>query len=681
VRQEKRHSLCDILFRADPGNGSWEEEGHDREGLDAWCEREYGLASTGMPLEAGFEAYLDLFPPLTLRAVQEELTLIGDSEEGFPPNSGLQDVLDTRLWRTVIQAVMKPIVRADSPPRSVAVGTLDRRGERLFGDSAETDYTGTWRQSIGAVVEDIEVELELASGEGSEGLSAPDHSGPGGGETAGRSPDDAGLRVASGKDANHPAPTRPGPSGGATAVGRDSGPVSARGNIPVEKAAGPVPALASPPPDVVPAVPVPLGEKQTFPQTRLDRVLSRLKGVTPVRKEGFGVTWHAIDPLNPDCLISVWPEAIGGGRGDKVRIVPVKHDGYGGMRPGGLKQFSRDVAAAIGLTPNDLDPDVPPGVAPPSKVRPITLAELRPEPRRWVWEGGIACGALNTVHHPRATDATPLLARVIAAVSSGSELPGQEGCRGGDRVLLLADNLGDASFHESLSRAGADLENVVTLGGGVGGAAYDFRDIEDMLRIHVRLVVVNPLSRLWRGSRKGLDLLRTLAEKFRAAFLLVVPTNSLGRADERLDDAVRSGLALAPPPDGRGGLVLALRHTRLGVSPPSLHLIDQGGGRVGFKDCELTADQLVRPGGPRRSRQRRQDAVEFLLELLRAGAMLQREVAELARREGYTDATLRRAKAQLAINSVRQDNSPRSPWVWSLPAVEDPVPADARWSG
>jgi hypothetical protein len=58
-----------------------------------------------------------------------------------------------------------------------------------------------------------------------------------------------------------------------------------------------------------------------------------------------------------------------------------------------------------------------------------------------------------------------------------------------------------------------------------------------------------------------------------------------------------------------------------------------------------------------------QRAKAWLQTTLEAGPMEQREVEKLARKEGITDRTLKRAKQALRVKST---GKPRQPWIWSL---------------
>lgn len=71
-----------------------------------------------------------------------------------------------------------------------------------------------------------------------------------------------------------------------------------------------------------------------------------------------------------------------------------------------------------------------------------------------------------------------------------------------------------------------------------------------------------------------------------------------------------------------------------------------------------------------------QRAKAWLQEMLNAGPMAQREVEKLARKEGITARTLKRAKQALRVKST---GKPKQPWMWSLlraKAKEDSGPGE-----
>ncbi len=77
---------------------------------------------------------------------------------------------------------------------------------------------------------------------------------------------------------------------------------------------------------------------------------------------------------------------------------------------------------------------------------------------------------------------------------------------------------------------------------------------------------------------------------------------------------------------------------------------------------------LTMPTGEERSE--RDEAKDFLREMLSGGPVASEQIKNEARRAGISDATLRRAKNDLGIKASHPSIS--SPWQWELPASCSP---------
>jgi putative DNA primase/helicase len=71
--------------------------------------------------------------------------------------------------------------------------------------------------------------------------------------------------------------------------------------------------------------------------------------------------------------------------------------------------------------------------------------------------------------------------------------------------------------------------------------------------------------------------------------------------------------------------------------------------------------------------QRREDAKNWLRDLLLGGAVAAKEVKEAAEANGHTWRTIERAKGELGIEAFREKVP--GPWSWRLP---EPPPHDPR---
>jgi putative DNA primase/helicase len=90
-----------------------------------------------------------------------------------------------------------------------------------------------------------------------------------------------------------------------------------------------------------------------------------------------------------------------------------------------------------------------------------------------------------------------------------------------------------------------------------------------------------------------------------------------------------------------------------------------GEGRFSWTgESQITAsDLLAAPEGPERSKRER--AQEWLSALLKSGSREEQEIRSLAESEGFSYATLRRAKNALRVKSRKGTFG--GSWIWSLP--------------
>ena len=88
--------------------------------------------------------------------------------------------------------------------------------------------------------------------------------------------------------------------------------------------------------------------------------------------------------------------------------------------------------------------------------------------------------------------------------------------------------------------------------------------------------------------------------------------------------------------------------------------LDKETGFEWIGEYDISADDLL--SGESRGQKSRK-AKEFLLEILANGGLAQKKIEEEAERRGIRKKTLRNAKLELEIDSVKRGNQ----WFWMLP--------------
>jgi hypothetical protein len=333
-----------------------------------------------------------------------------------------------------------------------------------------------------------------------------------------------------------------------------------------------------------------------------------------------------------------------------------------------------------------------------------TLAsEVEAEPTEWLWSRRLPLGELTILDGDPGTGKSTLLAGVAARITRGRGLPGHEGTPvEGGVVYITTEDSPARTLRPRLEAAGGALERTLLVP-SVPDEEGDPRPLAlpddiDLLeqavrRVRARLVVIDPLMAHLGGSinahrdadvRRALAPLSDLAHRLGAAVVVVRHLNKSGRTAAiyrgggsiGIIGAARVGLLLAEHPEQDDVRVLACVKNNLAVFPPSQALAleqapEHDVARVEWLDtCDLTADELLQGDSQGRADEKRQEAREFLEEILSDGPVPAKEVQKRADEEGILTRTLRRAKEALAVE--KEKDGFQGPWVWKLPDDKAP---------
>jgi len=135
--------------------------------------------------------------------------------------------------------------------------------------------------------------------------------------------------------------------------------------------------------------------------------------------------------------------------------------------------------------------------------------------------------------------------------------------------------------------------------------------------------------------------------------------------------AARSGLLVARDPENENHRVLASTKCNLRKEPESLnfHLegTDTDAARVVWGGVSThTANALLAIPASGEEQSERQEAKDFLRELLAQGPVPANEVHATARQAGISEMTLRRAKNEIGV--VAKKDGFQGQWLWGLPS-------------
>ena len=239
------------------------------------------------------------------------------------------------------------------------------------------------------------------------------------------------------------------------------------------------------------------------------------------------------------------------------------------------------------------------------------------------------------------------------------------------------DGLGD-TIKPRLLAAGADCSRVLVIDDREQPLTMvDVRLEEAIMQTKARMVVLDPIQGflgtdvdMHRANeiRPLMKRMAVLAEKYHCAIILIghMNKNSNGKSSYRglgsidFQAAARSVLIVGRLKDEPETRVMC--HVKSSLAPEGKSVAFRLDKETGFQwigEYDISADDLL--SGDARG-QKSRIAKEFLLDILADGGMAQKKIEEEASKQGIKKKTLRNAKQELEIESVKRGNQ----WFWIL---------------
>ena len=319
----------------------------------------------------------------------------------------------------------------------------------------------------------------------------------------------------------------------------------------------------------------------------------------------------------------------------------------------------------------------------------INMEQVEIEKIDWLLYPFIPFGKVTIVQGDPGEGKTTMVLQIIAKLTkgeavlpSGSDEPALE-----EKTMDLEpvnviyqtaeDGLGDTIKPRLLS-AGADCSRVMVIDDNDQALTMmDARLEEAIIQTKARLVVLDPIQGflgtdvdMHRANeiRPLMKRVAVLAEKYHCAIILIghMNKNSNGKSSYRglgsidFQAAARSVLIVGRIKDEPEVRVVC--HTKSSLAPEGKAIafrLDKNNGFEWIGEYDISADELLNGEG---KGQKTRKAKEFLLEILADGGMAQKKIEEEAEKLGIKKKTLRNAKMELGIDSVKRGNQ----WYWML---------------
>lgn len=375
-----------------------------------------------------------------------------------------------------------------------------------------------------------------------------------------------------------------------------------------------------------------------------------------------------------------------------------------------LRQGDRDAAERLRSELGQLGTAAATDGVPAADVTLHCAADLCMQPVRWLWPGWLAAGKLHIVGGAPGTGKTTLALALAATVTQAGHWPDGRRCAEAGRVLLWSgeDDPTDTLLPR-LAAAGADLARVHIIGDvhdPDGRRPFDpARDMPGLTaaaaRIgDVRLLIVDPIvSAVASDSHKNGEVRRALQPlvdfglRHGAAVLGVThfTKGTAGREPlERLTGSLAFGAlarivfgaAKVRAEDGAEATRRVFARLKSNIGPDGggyaygLEIVELAGGASGSRvtwgeAIEGTAREILAEAdhdpdtGEDDARTERDEASEWLQDVLAEGPLNAADVKVLAQRNGLAWRTVCRAKKALGVQSKK--GAMRGGWTWQLP--------------
>lgn len=330
----------------------------------------------------------------------------------------------------------------------------------------------------------------------------------------------------------------------------------------------------------------------------------------------------------------------------------------------------------------------------------INMESVEIEQIEWLFYPFIPFGKVTIIQGDPGEGKTTMVLQIIAKLTRGEKiLPEQEtevkieAKMAGDSGVCIEespvkpvnviyqtaeDGLGD-TIKPRLLAAGADCSRVLVIDDREQPLTMlDIRLEEAIVQTKARLVVLDPLQGFLGAEvdmhraneiRPLMKRVAVLAEKYHCAIILIghMNKNSNGKSSYRglgsidFQAAARSVLIVGRIKDEPETRVVC--HVKSSLAPEGKSIafrLDKDTGFEWIGEYDISADDLLSGDG---RGQKSRKAKEFLLEILADGGMAQKKIEEKAERCGIKKKTLRNAKLELEIDSVKRGNQ----WFWMLP--------------
>lgn len=313
-----------------------------------------------------------------------------------------------------------------------------------------------------------------------------------------------------------------------------------------------------------------------------------------------------------------------------------------------------------------------------SDLKLINMQDVEVEDVEWLIYPFIPYGKITIIQGDPGEGKTTLVLQIIATLTKGEAIVNEEAKPPINVIYQTAeDGLGDTIKPRLLS-ADADCSKVLVIDDK--DTPLTMRDVrleQAIVETKAKLVVLDPIQGFLGADvdmhraneiRPVMKHIAELADKYKCAIILIGHMNkcSMGKSTYRglgsidFQAAARSVLIVGRIKNEPEIRVVC--QTKSSLAPEAKSIAFRLSKENGFEwigEYDVTADDLL--SGTAKGT-KKQAAIDFLEEFVLNGAKPQTEIMKLAKEKGFSEKTVRNAKDELKIKSMRKNNQ----WYWSL---------------
>lgn len=297
----------------------------------------------------------------------------------------------------------------------------------------------------------------------------------------------------------------------------------------------------------------------------------------------------------------------------------------------------------------------------------------------WLWYPYIPYGKITIIQGDPGEGKTTVVLSLISILSRGETLPFSKEKISATSIYQNAEDDNSDTIKPRLEHHKANCRNVCFIEKADGLLLMDDDSIEEaIIKSNAKLLVLDPIQAFIGDNvdmnranaiRPRMTKLKQTAEKTGCAIVLIghMNKNSNGKANYRglgsidISAAARSVLVVGKMSKDSKIKVLAQSKNNLAPIGDSLTFrIEKGEIKWLAKSC-ITADELL-SGNYDKKVGKLDSAKEFLLNRLYDGPVLAKELVEEAEAKEIGERTLKNAKAELPIRSIKRNGY----WFWEM---------------